>query len=59
MRRTLLTRRELPAEVLRELAADPDEGVRLLVAGRAGLPADLRERLAADPDENVRREVAG
>jgi len=45
--------------VIRGLAADPDEGVRLLVAGRAGLPADLREQLAADPDENVRREVAG
>ncbi|MDL2343598.1 hypothetical protein QOL99_05470, partial [Deinococcus sp. MIMF12] len=49
----------LSPALLPALAADPDEGVRLAVAGRGDLPSGVRERLRADADPSVRAEAGG
>ncbi|MGW3285090.1 PE-PGRS family protein [Streptomyces sp. NPDC001002] len=48
-------RAELPADLLRPLAADPSARVRSEAARCAGLPADLAVELARDPDGGVRK----
>lgn len=40
-------------ELLRALAADPDESVRHAIATRPGLPARILTRLLSDPSKRV------
>jgi hypothetical protein len=47
----------LDAALAKELAADPDDGVRTAFAAHPGLPAALRDRLAQDPSPLVRAEI--
>lgn len=48
----------VPLEVLSELAGDPDERVRMMVAAKKKLTPDILVRLARDPNDAVRMSVA-
>jgi hypothetical protein len=58
LRRAVALNKQLPAEVLAELAGDDDVNLRVDIAMKRRLPRELFLLLANDADESVRHRVA-
>jgi len=58
LRQWVAHNKTVPLDVLRTLAADPDPGVRIVVASKRKLDRELFELLAQDREPTVRSSVA-